>query len=147
MREKLSSSFCFIFLLTVFLAIVYKIYHLPITHDESWTITRYTPYSIWEIMMYPDSWPNNHILNTILTKLSATILGYSHFSVRLPNLLAFVIYAYSAWKISWLLSNKKKELLFISGVILFFANPYFIEYFGLCRGYGLSNAFLLLSVF
>lgn len=129
----------------VFVGIAYKAFTVPITHDEGWTVIQYLDASFWEIMMYPDNWPNNHILNTLLAKFSADIFGVSDWSVRLPNLLFFWVYAYGVYRFLRLLL-KDRMLLFIPTATLFILSPYFLDFFGLCRGYGISSALTMLSV-
>ena len=80
------------FFLILFSFILYKAVHLPITHDEFASSVYYPAFGVWEIMMYPDYWPNNHILNTLLVKLSESVFGIEPWSVRLPNLLAFIFF-------------------------------------------------------
>jgi 4-amino-4-deoxy-L-arabinose transferase-like glycosyltransferase len=82
----------------VFSLICYKSFTVPITHDEAWTVLRYLDESAWDIMMYPDSWPNNHILNTLLAKASAGIFGVHDWSVRLPNLLFYWFFAVGVFR-------------------------------------------------
>ena len=73
----------------IFVLILIKVFpfSVPITHDETATTVHYVHYNAWEIMMFPDNWPNNHILNTLLVKYSIALFGAHSWSVRLPNLL------------------------------------------------------------
>lgn len=54
---------------------LFKVFHVPITHDEVATTVHYANFSVWQIMMYPDTLPNNHILNTIFTKIFLLFFG------------------------------------------------------------------------
>jgi len=132
-----------LFLLT-FLSIWYKINHVPMTHDEPATPLIYGHYSAWQIMMYPDEWPRNHILNTLATKASMTLFGKDQWVVRLPNLLSFLIFAAAIIAIIRLLF-KPRSLLIIAAVFLFLGNPYLLDFFGLCRGYGMGVALVTAS--
>ena len=129
----------------IFLIILYKVIFVPITHDETNTIRFYCNYNVWEIMMFPDNIPNNHILNTIFTKLSILLFGKEQWAARLPNLLSFVLYTLAIFRINKTVF-KRDSLLFIPAAILFIANPYLLDFFGLCRGYGMSCALCTLSV-
>ncbi len=122
----------------------YKAIVIPITHDELATIIHYYRFSVWEIMMYPDPWPSNHILNTLLTKLSMNLFGMEQWAARLPNVLSFLLYFYAAWRICRQLL-KENNLLFFSALSWFLFNPFLLDFFSLCRGYGLSNALMLLA--
>ncbi|XOV68730.1 MAG: hypothetical protein ACFHU9_06025 [Fluviicola sp.] len=127
------------------MGVAYKAFTVPITHDEGWTVIQYLDASVWDIMMYPDNWPNNHILNTILAKFSAGIFGVHDWSVRLPNLLFFWVYAFGVFRFLKLVL-KDRMLLFVPIATLFVLSPYFLDFFGLCRGYGISSALTMLSI-
>lgn len=128
-----------------FLLILYKVFYVPITHDEVGTTVHYSNFSVWQIMMYPDEWPNNHILNTLITKGFLLLLGKEQWVVRLPNLLSFVLYALGVFRIISAML-KKESVFFIPAALLFIANPYLLDFFGLSRGYGMSCALSILSV-
>lgn len=129
-----------------FLLILYKVFNVPITHDETATTVHYCEYyNMWQIMMYPDSCPNNHILNTLFTKVMLYLFNPDQWVVRLPNLLSFLIYGWGIYRIVST-SLTRKSLLFLPAVLMFLANPYLTDFFGLCRGYGMSTAIATLSV-
>lgn len=129
----------------LFVLIVIKAVQLPITHDEGWSVMAYTKFSFWEIMMYPDAWPNNHILNTILAKISMFFFGDNQVAVRLPNLLFFWVYALAVYRFLKLIVNEC-EWMFFPLAVLFLLSPYFLDFFALCRGYGISSALTMLSM-
>lgn len=89
--------------------------------------------------MYPDEWPNNHILNTLLTKLSIIIFGAHQWSVRLPNLLFFFLYTAAVYRILRFVLTEY-SWFFIPFALLFISNPYMFDFFATCRGYGMSIA-------
>lgn len=145
MRQALSFPWFVLLLgMVAWALILYKAVTMPITHDELATVIHYSRFSVWEIMMYPDPWPNNHILNTLLTKLSIYLFGPAPWAMRLANVLAFPLYAYAAWRIGRLLFTDRPWLAAAS-FVLFVFNPYLLDFFSVCRGYGLSNALLLAS--
>lgn len=131
----------FLFLLS-WLFTGYKAIRLPITHDELATIIHYSNFSVWEIMMFPDPWPNNHILHTILAKFSMALLGKDPWAVRLPSWLFWAVYAYGAWRAGrWLFRNDAP--LSLAVFFLLIANPFLLDFFSLARGYGMANALML----
>jgi len=131
--------------LLIFGLILYKVFNVPITHDEVGTILFYNNFSFWDIIMLPGSSPNNHILNTVLVKVLTSFFGNSLFIVRLPNVLAFVVFSIAVFR---LVKNifTLESIFFVAASTLFIANPYLLDFFSLCRGYGLSIAFLTLSL-
>lgn len=124
---------------------LFKVFHVPITHDEVATTVHYANFSVWQIMMYPDTLPNNHILNTIFTKIFLLFFGNDQWVVRLPNLLSFFLYTFGVFRILKTVV-KDESIFFIPAALLFIANPYLLDFFGLCRGYGMSVAFCTLAV-
>jgi MFS family permease len=135
----------FVFLLTTAVFIAFKIVVVPISHDEVSTIITASQSSLVEIMFYSNPSPNNHILNTILTKFSIFFFGHGHFAVRLPNLIAFFIYGIAAFRVTKTILGEKSTF-FIPALLFFMSNLYFLDFFGLSRGYGLASSFCLLSI-
>jgi hypothetical protein len=135
------------FLLIAFVVtclVVYKSVYVPITHDETATTVFYSKFSVWDIMMFPDNWPNNHILNTLLTKFFLWVFGPEQWAVRIPSLLGLGIYIYAVKRLlNWIVGLRSH--FYLAAGVLFFANPYLLDFFGVCRGYGLAVAFTTLS--
>lgn len=132
-------------IVAVFSLLLYKAITFPVVNDETATAIHYSNFSVWEIMMYPDHWPNNHILNTLITKLFIIIFGNEPVIIRLPNLLSFILYAIAIFRINKTIL-KENSIFFIPAALLFVANPYLLDFFGLCRGYGMSSAIATMSV-
>lgn len=123
------------------LIVIYKAATLSFTHDESGTYLILHNHTIWQVFTHESAWwsANNHIFNTVLYKLSISLLGHSDFAMRLPNVLAFWACLLVAL---WLIN--KKLVNPISKFVLFailFLNPYILDFYSLCRGYGLSMFF------
>ncbi len=122
----------------------FKALYIPVTHDELASAVYYPKFSIWDLMMYPDPWPNNHILNSILTKILLHFFGTNQVVLRLTNVLGFGIYAYAAFQICRLLFPRNPWAM--PGLYaLMLLNPFLLDFFSLSRGYGLSASFVLLS--
>jgi len=143
---KKFNRFAFIALLgIIFLLLLYKALTLPVVNDETPTAVRYINFSVWEIMMYPDHYPNNHILNTLFTKLFVGLFGNEQWIIRLPNLLSFLLYGFAIFRINKIVL-KEDSVFFLPAALLFVSNPYLLDFFGVCRGYGMSCALATLSV-
>ena len=139
---KCSKTTFFIFLgitLFCFIYVILRAEALGFTHDEGLT---FTILSWSRAFMFS---PNNHWLNTILIYLSGNIFGHSEFSLRLPNVLSFLVYSYFCYKIV----VEKSTHFFPSIIVIIFLmlNTCLIDYFSLARGYGLALAFLTGSFF
>lgn len=115
-----------------------RAYYVPITFDESATFFHFVHRGD---MLFFDSLPdaNNHIINSFLTYLSYNIFGASKFALRLPNLLSAIIFLYFLFRTSLFIRNISLRWIFILSLMF---THYFVEFFAVSRGYGLSMAFL-----
>lgn len=128
----------------VFLHLLYKAVILPVVTDESITVVNFVTSSVWDIIMYTDHYPNNHILNTLITKLFVAVFGNEQLIIRLPNLLSFLLYGFGIFRINRAVL-KEDSIYFLPAALLFVTNPYLLDFFGLCRGYGMSCALVTLA--
>ncbi|MES2761663.1 MAG: hypothetical protein V4677_05630 [Bacteroidota bacterium] len=123
--------------------IIHKAFTVSFTHDEAYTYTHYLHQGFMDIVSYKTPYTNNHILNTVLMKYSEVFFGSSEIALRLPNILAFIVY--SLFAVLLLYTHCRKFLL--PCYLLLTLNPYLLDFFALARGYGLSIAFLMMSVY
>jgi hypothetical protein len=117
---------------------VYRAATFPFTHDESLSFA---------IFSWDPGWgatANNHLLNTFLMKWCSILFGDSELSLRLPNILAHVIYLLCTLV---LLKRFQHTVLQIAGFVMLNLNPFLLDFFFLARGYGLALAFLMLSLY
>jgi len=123
--------------------VIYKATHTSFTHDESYSFLKYVHQPFMDIISYKTAYTNNHILNSVLMKYSEVCFGNSELAMRLPNILAFVLYA------SFVFAFLKRFLpsIIFFGFIVFTAHPYLLDFFALARGYGLSIAFMVMSIY
>jgi hypothetical protein len=118
---------------------------ISITHDEVGTYLGYSISPLMDIIHFKNLQLNNHLLNSLLVKLTTSIFGVSEFSMRLPNLAAHILYLIFAWKIIRLLT--KDKFLMITGFILVNFNPYLLDFFSIARGYGLEISLMTMSIY
>jgi len=137
-------AFWTIFGLT-FVFIVAKAFMLPITHDEVATALYYPQLSNTDLLTLANGDQNNHILNTLSSKLFISIFGNHLWALRLPSVLSFIIYAFGARSILKQLIGIQSRF-FAIGALLFVLSPYVIDFFCLSRGYGMCVAFTTASV-
>ena len=123
--------------------IINKAYNLSFTHDESYSYLHYVHQGFMDIISYKTPYTNNHILNTVLMKYCEVFFGNSEIALRLPNILAFILYSVFAI----LLLYKYSPKLILPFYLLLVLNPYLLDFFALARGYGLSIGFLLMSIY
>ncbi len=124
--------------------LIMKALKMPVSNDETPTAVAYYHYTAWQIMMFPEQEPNNHILNTLIVKFFIGCFGNTQLIIRLPNLLAFLVYGFAVYRIVRRIPGENSPY-FLPVVLLFVSNPYMLSFFALCRGYGISCALALLS--
>ncbi|MCW3126330.1 MAG: hypothetical protein JWO03_1988, partial [Bacteroidetes bacterium] len=135
-----------LFFAVLLFVIVFKAICIPITFDESAASIYYPKFSVGEIIRYPSSWPSNHILNTLAIKASESIWGIEPWNVRLPNMISFVLF----FVVMYLIAQRyfsRSPLLFCLPFAVVLGNPFLIDFFSMARGYGISNMFMVCSVF
>lgn len=140
--DKYFNRFFWVTCLTIFIFIVLRAFFIPFSHDEAATFFFYIQsgnYLPYKAHVYT----NNHILNSALANLLFNLFGSHRFVLRLPNILSFLLLCYGIYKHFKYLNNIASKLILITFLIL---TINFLDFFQLCRGYGLSIALLVLSL-
>ena len=116
---------------------------VPLTYDEANTYLSFISPNFLAVFNFNTA--NNHFLSSLLAKISSAMAGSSELVLRLPNLLAYAAYLLFAF----LILNRfiKIKIIILCGYLLLSLNPFVLDYFSLCRGYGLSLGFLMASLF
>lgn len=86
---------------------------------------------------------NNHFLNSLLGWVSYNLLGTKAWIIRLPNLLSFLLYSWSIYKIGSYLKTLPTRWLFWC---LSLGAHFILEFFAYARGYGIGLAFFAASI-
>ena len=123
----------------LFIYLIIRACYVPFTHDEASTFFRFVqPHNL--MPEFSREALNNHLINTILTYLSYFLFGSSKIALRLPNLIISLIYFVFIYKLAQFLVNRIYRWGFI--IILMFTH-FFIEFFAVSRGYGMSMSFFM----
>jgi len=99
---------------------------------------------------YPGA--NNHLLNTLLERLSTLLFGVHHLSVRAPALLGAALYISAAYRISRWISSRQhggsESSLAVQWPVFvcLVYNPFVFDYLVAARGYGLALGFLMWAI-
>ena len=112
----------------------------PLTHDEAQTYLHGVLPGIKPLLLFTFNDSNNQVLNTGLMILSTRLFGFSEFVLRLPNILASLLYIYCTY---WL--SRRYQASWPAMIILNAPLP-IAAYFSLARGYGIANAFVALAI-
>lgn len=135
--------FALIWSTILFVYILLRAVYVPITHDEIVTWQLYMKSGLFlPLKGYIDA--NNHVINSFLGYVVSLFFYESRFIIRLPNVIFFPVYLLFAFRLSTMLHSKSlKWILFVA----LSSSSFIIEFFALGRGYGLSQAFLLATLF
>lgn len=126
----------------VFILVCLRAFLIPFTHDEASTFFFYVQsdnYLPYKAHVYT----NNHVLNSALSNIFYHLGGSHRFVLRLPNVLSFLVLCYGVYRFFRHLRYTGARILLAGFFILTFN---FLDFFELCRGYGLSMAFALLGL-
>ncbi len=126
----------------VFIVVALRAFFIPFSHDEASTFFFYIQsdnYMPYKAHVYT----NNHVLNSALSNLCYHLAGSHRFVLRIPNLMAFLVLCFGVFRFFGHLNRYSSKLLLTTFMLLTFN---FLDFFELCRGYGLSMAFLVLGL-
>ncbi len=133
---------CFLLLVYMVLRAIY----VPIVHDEAVTFFnyintgRFIPLYNWQ--SHADA--NNHVLNSAFSTLFYNWFGPGWGVYRIASVLSMGFLFVYLWKIAQWLKNIQVRWLFILSIL---GSHYFMEFFSLTRGYGMSMAMLIPAVY
>src|SRR5436189_1689879 len=85
-----NSSWPVLLVLALLAMNIYRAWAQPITTDEAFTYNLYVDGPASKIFTYYDA--NNHVLHTILCRMSVKLFGLSEFTMRIPSLLGGLFY-------------------------------------------------------
>lgn len=126
-----------------FIYITARAMFVPFIGDEARTFFYYNEpgrfqpwYAYWDAA--------NHLLCTALAQVCYLSFGPAAWSLRLPSVLAYLLYAWYTWRFGRLLEHRSVRWPFLAAMLF---TPTLIEFFSLYRGYGLGIAFLLMGLF
>lgn len=113
------------------------------SYDEAYTFLRHVRTGMFYQQAYDQMGGNHHLLNVWGMWVSMKLFGSSELALRLPNLLAYVLYLYAtariALKARWIVMG-------VACFVLFNVHPYLIDFFSLARGYGLACGMMMMSL-
>lgn len=129
------------FCATLILIVYYRSQQIPPTQDE---VISFFEFALGDYKNNIDfKSANNHPLNTVLGRISVECFGPTLDSFRLPNVFSFALYCVFIYKIGKKL--RRNHSIYLTPILLL--NPIILDYFSLARGYGMSFAFLLASIY
>ncbi|MCB0756406.1 MAG: hypothetical protein H6601_03045 [Flavobacteriales bacterium] len=129
--------------LLVFVYVVLRSIYVATCHDEAATFFHYIVPG--KFVPYHAHWDaNNHFLNSALSWVCYKLLGPAQWSIRLPNVLSFLIYGYFSIRISEQIKNSLIRWMVFLALL---TATFLLEFFAMARGYAMSIAFFMAAVF
>ena len=125
------------------LTLLYKLvqhHYFPVQYDEAWTFFKFTSKSIFTSISYYPA-PNNHVLHSVLTNLTALLPIDYFFALRLPSILVSVFTVALLFRMGNRLFSYPWALVLSLFVPSFFSS---LEYSYMARGYSLVLFFTLI---
>jgi hypothetical protein len=107
-----------------------------VTPGEAWNYDRFIGPHWNESLAQFDT--NNHILNTILVRISTARIHLTEFSLRMPSLLFGALYLWAAYRISRRWFGSGRMFLAVLGILVL--NPLILDAMSEARGYGMALA-------
>ncbi len=144
-RNRITHWICFLIMAGLFIYTLIRAYNISITHDEALTYLRHASASFLQILTFSQPHPsNNHLLNSLLIKISVNCFGLSEFAIRIPALIGHALFLFAAYKICSIVLRGPS---LIAGLLLLTCNPYMLDLFSCARGYALGLGFLALGLY
>jgi uncharacterized membrane protein len=115
---------------------LYRAMTQSVTPGEAWNFDRFIGPTWQESLAHFDV--NNHVLNTLLVRISTAQFHLTELSLRLPSLLAGAFYLWVVFRMArrWFGDG----LLFLAVVCLLTLNPVAVDALSEARGYGMALA-------
>lgn len=129
-------------ILVVVAALRARLLGAAITYDEAFTCTYYAVRP-WYIIVSDYSYPNNHILHTLLVKGSLGLLGWGELQARLPAFLAGILALALFWQ--WMRVEFGETAATPALALAILCVP-LVEYGSMARGYSITWSALLGSL-
>jgi len=131
----------------LWMIVIYKAATMSMTHDEASSFVNLHDKNVWGYLFKSDVWynANNHWLNTLFFQGFTAVFGKEEIFIRLANVLSFGLYGYFFLRLAS--ENLTSQLAVFFASVIAMANPYLLDFFNTARGYGLSMAFSVVSIY
>lgn len=128
----------------LFLTTVYRAATQSITIDEAYTYSQFVARPLAAALSEYDA--NNHVLYTLLARLTTATLGANSFTLRIPALAGALLFFAALFRLVRQLTADAPAWMLPAGVALIGANTYVLDLLPLARGYGLALGLFTLSL-
>ena len=121
---------------------LYRAMTQSVTPGEAWNYDRFIGPSCTEALSRFDV--NNHVLNTLLVRISTARFHLTELSLRLPSLLAGVLYLWVVFRMARRWFGDGPAFLAVVGLLTL--NPMVVDALSEARGYGMALASWMLAL-
>jgi hypothetical protein len=115
---------------------VVRAFSQAVTQGEAWNYLRYIEPPWTQVLAGYES--NNHVLNTLLVRISTARLHTTEWTLRLPSLLFGVLYMRAAYRVARRWFDDGTIFLAVLGLLVL--NPLVVDGMSEGRGYGMALA-------
>jgi hypothetical protein len=141
--EYLQPAIALLLSVTLVIINVLRIIRVPITIDE----TGYDPNETYaELWQSTRSHANNHMLHSLIRKFLVEHFSGNVFILRVDSLAALIVFLLFTWLICRALFKNSWWAL-LSFCVLNLVSPLLFQFWGLSRGYALSLALMMMSIY
>lgn len=141
-RRPLVIAACAVTGAAVLTLVVARAVRVPLTFDEAVTYERTIASGLLTVFDFRTA--TNHLLNTLLTRVSHAIAGSDAWALRLPNVLAAAGYLAALAAVA---RRTHHPAVAIGGFVVLASNLYAIDFLALSRGYGLALCGLTVATY
>lgn len=134
---------CWLLAGLLFAVNIYRAAAQSITTDEAFTYTRSVEVRIPELWKQFDA--NDHVLHTLLCKVTRRWFGASEFSLRMPALAGGLLYLVMALRLCAMATSSGWGLLLAYALLVL--NPVMLDYCSIARGYGMATSLVMLGLY
>src|ERR1700685_4340758 len=110
--------------------------------DEAFTFNTFVAGSWRDLYFQYEA--NNHLLFSLLSKLSLSIFGDSEFALRLPSVIAGFFLMLGVWRVLESVDSRAVRWVAFAAIAL---HPLLLDFCTAARGYGLATALLVWALF
>ena len=143
-QMKAARIYCIVLSAVLLLYTAYRAANISVVYDESMTYFSFVNAPVKDVVKYNFVTANNHLLNSLLIKAAVKTLPASAFVIRLPNLLAHLVFLFFSFQFCRAYKPSILQACFFTFLNI---NPFLLDFFSLARGYGLSVAFTMASLY
>lgn len=139
--EKIFSLFSVAFTLSLLAYILIKAVNFMFTDDESSSLLDLL---YMNVGYFFGSYANTHLINTFFLWIEMHIAGFSELALRIHSVLAYLVFAWAAFKFTEWVKPVYLRYLLLLAVSL---HPFLLDFFSMARGYSISFACMMAGLY